>query len=177
MKKAGLISFILICFFCLSSHAQITQPGQNSILNSTMNTPNGGYSESVTPLDAPPHKGVVKEAGKYYIEVVVNWMMSNHNAMFYLIKSDGKAVEREKISCSAVIIRKGQENEVLSVTPYGVNAFSTQLKSGESYHLQVTFKKKKKEYTALFQTNGDGSQPKETKHKKSSGGSGHQHNH
>ena len=144
-------------FFLLSkvSFAQIgQQPGQNSVLNSTMNTPNGSYSESITPLDSPPHKGVVKEAGKYYIEVVVNWMLSSNNTVFYLIKADGKPMDREKITCTAVVQRTDTDDEPQAVKHYGMNAFSTHLKSGEEYHLKITFKKKKKEYSAVFQTSG-----------------------
>ena len=154
MNNFNAIAFLL--FFLLSqvTIAQINQPGQNSVLNSTMNTPNGGYSESITPLDAPPHKGVVKEAGKYYIEVVVNWMLSSNNTVFYLLKSDGKPVAREKITCAAAIQRTDTEDEPQIVKQYGLNAFSTHLKSGEEYHLKITFKKKKKEYTAVFQTSG-----------------------
>ena len=154
MNNFNAIAFLL--FFLLSqvTFAQINQPGQNSVLNSTMNTPNGGYSESVTPLDAPPHRGVVKEAGKYYIEVVVNWMLSSNNTVFYLLKSDGKPVDREKITCTAAIQRTDTEDEAQLVKQYGLNAFSTHFKSGEEYHLKITFKKKKKEYTAVFQTSG-----------------------
>ncbi len=90
MNKFNAIAFLLSFLLSQVSIAQINQPGQNSVLNSTMNTPNGGYSESVTPLDSPPHKGVVKEAGKYYIEVVVNWMLSSNNTVFYLIKGRWK---------------------------------------------------------------------------------------
>jgi len=154
MNNFSAIAFLL--FFLLSqvTISQINQPGQNSVLNSTMNTPNGGYSESITPLDAPPHKGVVKESGKYYIEVVVNWMLSSNNTVFYLLKSDGKPVSREKITCTAAIQRSDAEDESQIVKHYGLNAFSTHLKSGEEYHLKITFKKKKKEYTAVFQTSG-----------------------
>ena len=87
MIKFNSIVFLVLFLLCQVSIAQISQPGQNSVLNSTMNTPNGSYSESVTPMDAPPHKGIVKEAGKYYIEVVVNWMLSSNNTVFYLIDS------------------------------------------------------------------------------------------
>ena len=154
MNNFNATAFLL--FFLLSqvTIAQINQPGQNSVLNSTMNTPNGGYSESITPLDAPPHKGVVKESGKYYIEVVVNWMLSSNNTVFYLLKSDGKPVDREKITCTAAIQRTDAEYQPQIVKQYGLNAFSTHLKSGEEYHLKITFKKKKKEYTAVFQTSG-----------------------
>ena len=155
MIKFNLIVFLV--FFLLSkvSFAQIgQQPGQNSVLNSTMNTPNGSYSESITPLDSPPHKGVVKEAGKYYIEVVVNWMLSSNNTVFYLIKADGKPMDREKITCTAVVQRTDTDDEPQAVKHYGMNAFSTHLKSGEEYHLKITFKKKKKEYSAVFQTSG-----------------------
>ena len=73
--KIKLLLIISVFFIGTNVSGQINQPGQNnSVLNSTMNTPNGSYSESVTPMDSPPHKGVVKQAGKYYIEVVVNWM-------------------------------------------------------------------------------------------------------
>jgi len=152
--KLNILVIIAICFIGTHVSAQITQPGQNSVLNSTMNTPNGGYSESVTPMDAPPHKGVVKEAGKYYIEVVVNWMLNSNNTVFYLLKSDGKPVDREKITCTAVVQRTDMEDEPQVVKHYGMNAFSTHLKSGEEYHLEITFKKKKKEFTAVFQTSG-----------------------
>ena len=125
MNNFNAIGFLL--FFLLSqvTMAQINQPGQNSVLNSTMNTPNGGYSESITPLDAPPHKGVVKEAGKYYIEVVVNWMLSSNNTVFYLLKSDGKPVDREKITCTAAIQRTDAEDESQIV----INFSKTRIKS------------------------------------------------
>mgnify|MGYP001088493260 FL=1 len=154
MNKFNAIAFLLSFLLSQVSIAQINQPGQNSVLNSTMNTPNGGYSESVTPLDSPPHKGVVKEAGKYYIEVVVNWMLSSNNTVFYLIKADGKPVDREKITCTAVVQRTDADDEPQMVKYYGLNAFSTHLKSGEEYHLKITFKKKKKEDSAVFQTSG-----------------------
>lgn len=150
------ISIVLLLFFvAIQGTAQTTQPGQNSTLTNTMNNYGGTNSESVTPMEAPPHKGVVKEAGKYYIEVVVNWMLSENNTVFYLIKSDGKAVEREKITCEVEIQRTDVDPETKVVKPYGLNAFSTHLKSGEEYHVKVTFKKKKKEYSAVFQTSGE----------------------
>ena len=154
MNNFNAIAFLLFFLLNQVTIAQINQPGQNSVLNSTMNTPNGGYSESITPLDAPPHKGVVKESGKCYIEVVVNWMLSSNNTVFYLLKSDGKPVDREKITCTAAIQRTDAEDQPEIVKQYGLNAFSTHLKSGEEYHLKITFKKKKKEYTAVFQTSG-----------------------
>ena len=154
MNNFNAVAFLLFFLLNQLTIAQINQPGQNSVLNSTMNTPNWGYSESITPLDAPPHKGVVKESGKYYIEVVVNWMLSSNNTVFYLLKSDGKPVDREKITCTAAIQRTDAEDQPQIVKQYGLNAFSTHLKSGEEYHLKITFKKKKKEYTAVFQTSG-----------------------
>jgi hypothetical protein len=154
--KIKLLLIISVFFIGTNVSGQINQPGQNnSVLNSTMNTPNGSYSESVTPMDAPPHRGVVKEAGKYYIEVVVNWMLSSNNTVFYLIKADGKPMDREKITCTAVVQRTDEDDEPQTVKHYGMNAFSTHLKSGEEYHLKITFKKKKKEYSAIFQTSGN----------------------
>ena len=154
--KIKLLLIISVFFVGTNISGQISQPGQNnSVLNSTMNTPNGSYSESVTPLDSPPHKGVVKQAGKYYIEVVVNWMLNSNNTVFYLIKADGKAMDREKITCTAVVQRTDEDDEPQTVKQYGMNAFSTHLKSGEEYHLKITFKKKKKEFSAVFQTSGN----------------------
>ena len=153
--KFNILFVIVAIFIGITVTAQINNPNQNSVLNQTMNGPgSGGYSESVTPMDAPPHRGVVKEAGKYYIEVVVNWMQSSNNTVFYLLKSDGKPVDREKITCTAVVQRADTEDEPQKVKHYGMNAFSTHLKSGEEYHLEITFKKKKKEYSAVFQTSG-----------------------
>jgi hypothetical protein len=58
--KIKLLLIISVFFIETNVSGQINQPGQNnSVLNSTMNTPNGSYSESVTPMDAPPHRGVV----------------------------------------------------------------------------------------------------------------------
>ena len=155
--KIKLLLIISVFFVGTNVSGQMNQPGQNnSMLNSTMNGPgSGGYSESVTPLDSPPHKGVVKEAGKYYIEVVVNWMLSSNNTVFYLIKADGKPMDREKITCTAVVQRTDENDEPQTVKHYGMNAFSTHLKSGEEYHLKITFKKKKKEFSAIFQTSGN----------------------
>jgi len=154
MNKSYFFFLLVICFSAYSSIAQISQPGMASTLNNTMNTPGGSSSPSVTPLEAPPHRGVVKAAGKYYIEVVVNWMLSDNNTVFYLLKSDGKAVDREKITCSVEIQKNDVSPEAQVVKHYGLNAFSSHLKSGEEYHLKVTFKKKKKEFSAVFQTDG-----------------------
>src|SRR5680860_166708 len=119
MNKSYFFFWITLCCLGLNSTAQISQPGMGNTLNNTMNSPGGGSSSpSVTPLEVPPHRGVVKPAGKYYIEVVVNWMLSDNNTVFYLLKSDGKPVEREKISCSVEIQRKDVDPEVQAVKQY-----------------------------------------------------------
>lgn len=112
-----------------------------------------GLTEDVTPMDAPPHRGVVKPAGKYYIEIVVNWMLSDNNAVFYLLKSNGAPITNDKITCRVEIERTDEEGEPIPVKKWGNDAFAGQLKADEAYHLKVTFQKKKRTYSAVFKTN------------------------
>lgn len=131
--------------------------GQNMPMSNMPNMSNMGDSGSsgpeVTPLDAPPHHGVVKPSGKYYIEVVMDWMLSENNAVFYLLKDNGKPFSNDKITCSAVMQRTNHEDEIIPVKLWGNEAFSAQLKSDESYQLKLIFMKKNKKFTAIFQTN------------------------
>jgi len=113
-------------------------------------------SETITPLGAPPHKGVVKQAGKYYIEVVSNWMASKNNTVIYLLKSSGVAVVNEKITCTLTTIKETIKEDK-SVIQWGGEAFATQLDPLESYEVEITFFIKKKKYTAVFQTKGNNS--------------------
>ncbi len=118
--------------------------------------PGGGSSESLTPLEAPPHKGVVKPAGKYYIEIVVNWMLSKNNTTLYLLKSGGKPMPVEKVRCTTEMVYNQDSivpTNVIELTP---ESHGTHLDPDHAYQLKVTYFVKKKKYTAMFQTKGSG---------------------
>lgn len=150
MKNCKL--FLLLFIIGFSSIA-VAQNSPMTGMSNMSNMGGGSSGPEVTPMDAPPHHGIVKPSGKYYIEVVVDWMLSENNAVFYLIKDNGKAITNDKITCTAVIQRADQEDEEVVVRNWGTEAFSAQLKSDESYHLKITFQKKKRKFSAIFQTN------------------------
>jgi len=127
-------------------------------------------SETITPLDAPPHKGVVKQSGKYYIEVVSNWMASKNNTVIFLLKNTGKPITNESILCTVKTIKDSNKSDE-KVIHWGEEGFATHLDPNESYEVEITFFIKKKQYSAVFQTKGNGAKEEHQNHEE------HQHHH
>lgn len=104
-------------------------------------------------INHPPHNGVVEKAGKYYIEVVTNWMQKNNNTTIYLLNYSGNAVSKKNVSC-LVSIRANEKNLELESNRIADASFSTHLDSNEALKVEVVFYVKNKKYFAEFYTKG-----------------------
>ena len=112
----------------------------------------------------PPHKGVVKQVGKYYIEVVSNWFFSKNNTVIYLLKRNGQPIENMNLICE-VTTALGLNTKDINVIKYREDAFTTHLDPIESYEVEITFFIKKKEYKSNFKTKGNTSRTEESNSK------------
>jgi len=115
---------------------------------------NSTYEETETPLESPPHNGAVKQAGRYYIEVVTNWFATKNNTTIYLLKTSGKPIPNEAITCT-VKTKMDDKEEVQKVIHRGFDGFYVHLDATKAYVVEISFQVKKKVYTASFQTKGN----------------------
>lgn len=104
-------------------------------------------------VNHPPHNGVVEKAGKYYIEVVTNWMQKDNNTTIYLLNYNGKIITKKKMSCKVSIIN---DEENIEVETYEIKdvCYKTHLDFGDSMRVQVIFYVNNTKYTAMFFTKG-----------------------
>jgi len=108
----------------------------------------------MTPLTHPPHGGMVKPAGKYYIEMIVDWMLKEDKITLYLLKESGKAVSNEKITGSIQFIATEGTISEVSLKPRGNEAFVVQLESNEPFSCMVALKIKNKTLSVPFRHEG-----------------------
>jgi len=142
------IFILLMLMFQLDAMSQIGTG--NSTL--TRNMPNTNYSRDKEPdiLDNPPHGGQVKKSGKYYLEVVVDWVAKTDKLIVYVLNSTGKMVSLKKLSCFAQIIdKKGDIEQIDLVEKDG--RFVGQIVKDE-INCVITVKKKSKTYSVPFQS-------------------------
>ena len=104
-------------------------------------------------VNHPPHNGVVEKAGKYYIEVVTNWMQKSNNTTIYLMNYAGKTVTSKTVLCNVSIINNEKRVEVITNKTDDAS-FGTHLDSNDPLKVEVIFYVKHKKYSAMFYTKG-----------------------
>jgi len=105
MKTRILFSALFCLSFCLSK-AQMPGMGNGSnsgAMNSMNNLPQGTNNNGPSKKDEPPHGGEVKEAGKYFIEVVFDAFASDEKLSIWLLKSNFKPANIESAKGTAKI--------------------------------------------------------------------------
>lgn len=105
MKKRILYSTLFCLAFCLAK-AQMPgmggMNGSNGALNSMNNLPQN-TSNTGSKKDEPPHGGEVKEAGKYFIEVVFDPFAADEKLSVWVLKSNYKPAKIENAKAIAKI--------------------------------------------------------------------------
>ena len=145
------MKYFLICIvscFTSLSYSQFNQSAQHQM------QPNSMVKQNATPLEVPPHNGIVKPIGKFYIEAVSDWMAMGNNVTFYLLKSNGNPVLNSKATCSVRTTCK-EVKETLTTQPLRDDAFTTRVNPADPCLVEITFIYKKKEYKTLYQTEGN----------------------
>ena len=108
-------------------------------------------------MDAPPHGGVLKDAGKYRIEMVVDLLLIQDRLTFYLYKGSMKPLsEKDEISGSITFINDEAASSKTVLESRGGNRFVAQLKDTGPFRLTVEFVIKGKTVSAVFEHKGLG---------------------
>ena len=117
---------------------------------------NTNNSEPVAPPN--PNKyatygGLVKESGKYNIEMVFQPMLKQNPLAFYLMDKKGKPVSNKDITGEVKTIKNLNIVETLQLSPVAENEFAGQLqnKTG-SATFNLTLKVKGKDVVASFES-------------------------
>jgi hypothetical protein len=140
MKLLILTIYILISISSFSQHDHSGHSHDNDLYNL---------------VNHPPHNGVVEKAGKYYIEVVTNWMQKSHNTTIYLMNYAGKIVTKKTVSCKVSIINNEKKVEVIT-NKIDDASYRVHLDSNDPLKVEVIFFVKDKKYSAFFFTRGNG---------------------
>ena len=108
---------IFSAFFCLAfylSNAQMPGMGSNSgAMNSMNNLPQNTSNNGPSKKDEPPHGGEVKEAGKYFIEVVFDAFSVDEKLTVWVLKQNYKPakVEEAKGTVKIKYVKSGGKEE------------------------------------------------------------------
>lgn len=113
----------------------------------------GGHT---MPAQQTPHGGVVKNAGKYKIEMVAEMMLKKDQLSFYLLKNNLKSIPAEEITGSVTIQQKDGTSTTEDLVLKGNERFVAQLKNTNSFQANVKFIVKGKTVSAIFTQNGIG---------------------
>ncbi|CAG5085988.1 hypothetical protein [Parvicella tangerina] len=140
MKLLILTIYVLISISSFSQHDHSGHNHDNDLYNL---------------VNHPPHNGVVEKAGKYYIEVVTNWMQKSNNTTIYLMNYAGKIVTKKKVSCKVSIINNEKKVEVIT-NKIDDESYRVHLDSNDPLKVEVIFFVKNKKYSAFFFTRGNG---------------------
>lgn len=108
-------------------------------------------------MDVPPHGGVLKDAGKYRVEMVVDLLLIQDRLSFYIYKGNMKPVsKKDNVSGSITFINDGEPSTKTALVSRGVNQFVAQLKDTGPFRATVEFEVKGKTISAMFEHKGLG---------------------
>lgn len=145
LRTASLIIFMGVFVFC-----------SENILAQHDHGSHGGSHTSHEQI--PPNGGIIKEAGKYKIEMVADIFLKTDQLRFYIFKGNYKTILNKGIT-GTIIIKYNDGNEVKApLQAKGDDFFVAQLKDSESFQATVKFTIKGKTVTAIFSHNGIGQQ-------------------
>tara|TARA_R110000868_G_scaffold216988_2_gene467116 strand:+ start:98 stop:643 length:546 start_codon:yes stop_codon:yes gene_type:complete len=147
MKRVNTVaSLVVLCLTMLSATAIFAQHDHSS---------HGSMGH--TQMDAPPHGGVMKNAGKYRIEMVVDLLLIQDRLNFYLYKGNMKALAGKDVTnASIAFINDGAATSKTALESRGGNHFVAQLKDTEPFRATVEFDVKGKTISTVFEHKGLG---------------------
>ena len=103
--------------------------------------------------------GIVKQAGKYKIEMVLNPLLKTDPLNFYLMNKKGKPVSNKDITGKVECTFQDGATETLTLEPSGEDGFAVQLiNKTQPFVCLVTFQIKGKSATARFENSSSTNQ-------------------
>ncbi len=110
----------------------------------------GGHDDGHTEHSHPPHNGIVKEAGKYKIELVKNLFLKKNQLIFYVFKGDFKPVSTEGIMGTITIKYADGTSTTNKLVARGNDEFVAQVTKKGSFTAHVSITVKGKTYMTMF---------------------------
>jgi len=140
---------LLICFY--SAKAQYGG-NNNSMMSPQMANMPSGTGNSSSSKDEPPHGGDVKEAGKYYIEVVYDAFSTDEKLNVWLLKSNYKPAKTEKATAKVKIKYpklegKDEEKEMILLED---RFYCNVSEPSQSFTAFITITQKGKDYVMVY---------------------------
>jgi heavy metal-binding protein len=116
----------------------------------------GQSQKETSTMKAPesPHGGMLKTAGKYQIELVVNMMQKEDKITVYLLTKSGKTLSTQDVTGTIMFMYKDGTDVTETLVAKGDNRFVAQLKTMDSFSAMVSLKVKGKTIGANFQHEG-----------------------
>lgn len=110
-----------------------------------------------------PHNGVVKTAGDYHIEMVVDMQKKEDKVTFYLLDEKEKTMANKDITGTAMFLFDDKTTVTETLVAKGNDRFIAQLKDNKDFTAVVTLKVKGKTVTAKFEHKGSAAPKKDAK--------------
>jgi len=116
----------------------------------------GQDNHSAAPATGPeiPHGGMGQKAGKYVIELVVNFLQKEDKVTVYLLNANAKTLRNKDISGTVTFTYQDGTSVTETLVPKGDERFVAQLKSLKAFTAQVNLKVKGKDIGANFSHGG-----------------------
>ena len=107
-------------------------------------------------MDMPPHGGVLKDAGKYRVEMTVDLVMMQDRLAFYIFKGNMKPLSGKDVTGSITFLNPDGTSTTTPLVSRGGNHFVAQLENTEPFSCTVEFVVKGKPVSAVFSHKGLG---------------------
>lgn len=101
-------------------------------------------------MSMAPHGGMVKTAGKYQIEMVVDMLQMEDKVVIYIINSKGRTIGNASISGKIMFMYKDQSSNTSALIARGDDHFVSALDRTDAFTAMVTFDVKGKMLNANF---------------------------
>ena len=110
-----------------------------------------------------PHGGIVKTAGDYHIEMVVDIQKKEDQVTFYLLDEKEKTIANKDITGTAMFLFDDKTTVTETLVAKGDDHFTVQLKYNKGFTSVVTLKVKGETVTAKFEHKGSAAMKKDAK--------------
>lgn len=153
MKKTGInnriyLIFTFVTLLCFNGVIVKAQCHSGSSSHSS----HSEYSSNENEL-AAPHGGILKKAGKYYIELVVNMIYKEDKISIYLLNKSGIPKDSSNLSGTISFLNKAGDFTDYSLYSIDEQKWGVKADVTGNFRCNIVFKSGKKTYSSVFDYN------------------------
>jgi len=142
---------ITLAYFCIISEKAYSQHCGGSSSHSSHSSHNE-YSNTENELNAP-HGGILKKAGKYYIELVVNMIYKEDKISVYLLNKSGVPKDTSNLSGIISFINKDGDFTDYQLFAKDEQQWGVKADISGDFKCKIDFNLAKKTYSSIFEYN------------------------